>query len=80
MTMHQWRCELLTQRICDLNSVAFTIKGNDYRNYGAPNAMVGDMIREAIHHLETGELDLCEHVCVLAECAQIIGIRERCHG
>ena len=78
--MHQWRCELLTQRIRDLNSVPFTIKGNDYRNYGAPNAMVGDMIREAIHHLEAGELNLCEHVCVLAECAQIDGIRKLTHG
>jgi hypothetical protein len=78
--LHEWRRELLTQRIRDLNSVSFIIKGNSYRKYGAPKAMVGDMIREAIHHLEAGELDLCEHACVLAERAQIDGIRERCHG
>jgi hypothetical protein len=53
--------------------VPFTIKGNDY---GAPNAVVEDMIKEAIHHLETSELDRCERVCEFAE----VGIRERCHG
>jgi hypothetical protein len=77
MTMHQWRCELLTERIRD---VPFTIKGNDYCNYGAPNAMVEDMIRDAIYYLEAGELDRCEHTCERAERAQIDGIRERCHG
>jgi hypothetical protein len=80
MTMHAWRRELLTERIRDFNDVPFTIKGNTYRNYGAPNAAIGDMIRDAIYYLEIGELDRCEHACACAERAQIVGIRKLTHG
>ena len=46
MTPHEWRRELLTERIRELNSVKFTIKGNAYCNYGVLNAAVQDMINE----------------------------------
>jgi hypothetical protein len=58
MNLHEWKREILTERIRDLNSVPFTIKGNDYLNYGAPNAEVEDMIKDAIHCIEADELEM----------------------
>jgi len=61
-------------------TMPFTINGNNYRNYGAPNAEVEDLIKDAIRHVEADELDLCERACLRAERAQISAIRTLCHG
>jgi hypothetical protein len=80
MRAHEWKRELLTQRIRDLNGVPFTLKGNSYCNYGAPNDDVEDMIKDAIRHIEADELEQCERCCEDAELAQIEGIKELCGG
>jgi hypothetical protein len=80
MTMHEWGRELLTERIRDLNGTKFTIAGNAYPNYGAPNVAVADMIKRAIRHVEADELNEAERWCERAELAQIAGIRECRHG
>jgi hypothetical protein len=80
VTAHEWTLELLLPRICDLNDVKFTLSGNDYCNYSAPNTEVEALIKNAIHYLEADELDLCTHCCERAELAQVMAIRELCHG
>ena len=80
MTMHEWTRELLLQRIRELNDVKFTLRGNNYCNYGAPTAEVEVLIKDAIHYFEADELDVCTHYCEQAELAQVAAIKELCHG
>jgi hypothetical protein len=80
VTAHEWTRELLLQRICELNGVKFTLSGNDYCNYGAPNTEAEALIKDAIRCFEADELDLCTHCCERAELAQVVAIRELCHG
>ena len=80
MTMHEWTRELLLRRIHEMNDVKFTLPGNDYCNYGAPTTEVQLLIKDAIHYFEADELDVCTHYCEEAELAQVLAIRELCHG
>jgi hypothetical protein len=76
MTAHEkWRRELLIERIRDLNSARFTLPGNDYCNYGAPNEVTNELIKDAIYFIEADELDLRERACWHAERAQIDAIK-----
>lgn len=80
MTAHEWRRELLTERIRDLNSVTFRLPGNDYCNYGAPDEVTDELIKDGIRFIEADELDLCERACWHAERVQIDAIKRLRHG
>ena len=57
MTVHEWTRELLLQRIGEMRDVKFTLRGNDYHNYGAPTVEVEELIKYAIRFFEDDELD-----------------------
>lgn len=75
-TMHQWKTALITLRIQELNSVKFIVPGRSYCNYGAPNAVVEQLIKCAIHHLDRDELSLAKSWRE----PQVAGIKEPRHG
>ena len=63
-----------------MRDVKFTLRGNDYHNYGAPTVEVEVLIKDAIHYFEADELSVCTYYCEQAELAQIAAIKELCHG
>jgi hypothetical protein len=79
MTYHGWKADILYWRICDLRTVELPVaEGCGCRSYGAPDRMTADLIERAIRHHQDDNLDECERACVLAERAQILGIRRMC--
>jgi hypothetical protein len=61
MTAHEWKRALLHQRICEIRTVPFTLRHNDYKNYGEPDARTCELIRKAIRCHEDDDLERCEH-------------------
>jgi hypothetical protein len=77
-----WRCDLLRHRIEEWHGVSFE-RTDGYRGYGAPDRRALGFIEAAIAAFDAGDLDEAEWCCLLAEQAQIEGIkllRERCRA
>jgi hypothetical protein len=58
VTEHQWKVQLLAERICEINGARWRD-----RTYGPPTREIGDLMKDAIRFVEADELNRCE--CLL---------------
>jgi hypothetical protein len=70
MTTDRWKAELLTQRIREANSVKWPDG-----TYGPPTEGISALLRTAIYHLETSDLDGCERLLAEIEVATLANRR-----